>query len=122
MRTMENKIGKIQESLTKKLQAAFAPVLLKVLNESSQHRRNPNGETHFRVVIVSGAFEGLGRVVRHQSVQSLLQDERHQGLHALTLTCLTESELQANPSLAEISSPLCVTHSAPAPKSSKSNE
>ena len=98
----------IENSLIQKLQKEFSPVLLEVLNESSQHRRNPDGETHFRVILVSKVFEGMSRVARHQRVQGLLGDERDQGLHALTLTCLTEAEWKANPALAEeIKSPNC---------------
>ena len=50
--------------------AALAPLELEVIDESENHRGHggwrEGGETHFRVIIRSAAFDGLGRVARHR--------------------------------------------------------
>ena len=51
-----------------KLQAAFAPELLQVIDESAQHAGHsgarPGGETHFRVVMKAASLAGLTRVAQ----------------------------------------------------------
>mgnify|MGYP003383195840 CR=1 FL=1 len=87
----------IQQSITNKLNLAFAPERLDVINESSQHAGHHHvesghhatfdgsGETHFRVRIVSAAFAGKSRVERHRAVNELLAPELKAGLHALAI-------------------------------------
>lgn len=81
-----------QESIRAKLSSALDPVHLDVENESRMHSVPPGSESHFRVIVVSGAFEGQGRVDRHRRVNEILRDEFSQGLHALTLRALTPEE------------------------------
>jgi BolA protein len=80
--------GIIEEKLT----AALAPVHLEVTNESHNHSVRRGSETHFKVVVVSSAFEGMSRVERHRRVNDLLADLMATGLHALTITPRTPSE------------------------------
>lgn len=83
----------IKERITTKLTAAFSPVSLAVLDESHQHAGHafhpggvePRGETHFRIKIVSGAFEGKSRIDRHRMVNALLAEELADGVHALAI-------------------------------------
>ncbi len=86
----------IAETIRTKLQAAFAPVKLDVRDESEMHRghagHREGGETHFRVAIVSAAFEGLSRVDRHRRVHEVLDAELKSRVHALALTLLTPAE------------------------------
>lgn len=53
----------------------------------------PNAETHFRVEVVSAAFEGQNMVKRHRMVYGLLGDEMDAGLHALSLNTKTPDEV-----------------------------
>ena len=50
----------IKDTISNKLQAAFTPESLEVVDESHLHEghagHRPSGETHFRVYIVSQAF------------------------------------------------------------------
>lgn len=75
---------------------SLEPVRLEVLDESSDHRGHggwrEGGETHFKVVVVSAAFEGMSRVARQRMVYRLLGAEFTGGMHALALTVLTPSE------------------------------
>ena len=86
----------VAERLRSKFEAAFAPQELVIEDESARHAGHSGaregGESHFRVRIVSSAFEGLSRVERQRRVYDLAKDEIAEGLHALALTTLTPDE------------------------------
>jgi BolA protein len=86
---------RVQESITGKLEAALKPAHLEVINESHRHAVPPGSESHFKVVIVSDAFEGQPRVRRHQQVNAVLAEELEAGLHALSMETLTAAEWTA---------------------------
>jgi BolA protein len=68
----------------------------------------PKGsETHFKVVVVSAAFEGLGLVDRHRRVNQILEDELKQGVHALSIRALTPAQW-AESGAGEFASPPCL--------------
>lgn len=79
-----------------KLQKAFAPTRLVVVDESHLHQghagHRPGIETHFRVTIASAAFSGASRVARHRMVTGVLADEIGNPIHALALHTLTPEE------------------------------
>ncbi len=80
----------IARTIEQKLTAAFAPVSLNIVDESHLHANHvgarPEGETHFRVEIVSAAFEGVSRVARQRMVYELLAEELKGPVHALSLS------------------------------------
>ncbi len=80
----------VARSIQEKLTAAFAPVSLTVVDESHLHAGHvgarPEGETHFRVEIVAGAFEGTSRVERQRMVYDILAEELRGPVHALSLS------------------------------------
>src|SRR3954462_14126116 len=80
------------ERIRSTLTAALAPSQLDVENESRMHNVPAGSETHFKVVVVSDAFEGLGLVDRHRRVNAALADELKSGLHALTIRALTPAQ------------------------------
>ena len=69
----------VKETMTRKLEAAFAPASLTVLDESDQHHGHggwrEGGETHFRVSMRAAAFDGMTRVARSRAVHAALADE-----------------------------------------------
>ena len=77
------------ETIRRKLQAAFRPDVLEVMDDSESHRGHggwrEGGGTHFNVVIRAAAFNGLGRVERSRAVHSVLREELAGGVHALAL-------------------------------------
>ncbi len=81
------------------LRARFAPVALKVQDDSASHAGHagaaPGGQTHYSVAIVSAAFAGQSRVARSRLVHTVLQEEFADGLHALALTLRTPEEYAA---------------------------
>jgi len=95
------------ESITEKLTAGLAPIHLAVENESHMHNVPAGSQTHFKVLVVSAAFEGLGAIERHRRVHALLSDELKSGLHALTMRALTP-EQWATEGGASFESPKCL--------------
>lgn len=84
------------ETIKSKLEAAFSPVSLVIEDESHRHAGHagarPEGETHFRVAIVSPAFAGLGRVERQRRVHAVLAEELRTRVHALSLSVSAPGE------------------------------
>jgi len=89
-------MGAVAKAIDNKLRARFTPARLAVEDESLRHRGHSGyrdgGESHFRVEIVSAAFEGHSRIARQRLVYQALKDEFAAGLHALALTTLTPAE------------------------------
>jgi stress-induced morphogen len=96
-----------QERIQDKLGKELETLHLMVENESHQHSVKPGSETHFKVLIVSPAFEGLGTIDRHRRVHGILADELRSGLHALTLRALTPAQWEAE-GAAGFQSPACL--------------
>lgn len=81
----------VKMRIEQKLTDALAPTNLVVIDESHHHaghghHHHPDGETHFRVEIVSPAFAGRSRVERHRMVNALLAEELSGRVHALAIT------------------------------------
>ena len=85
-------MGLLENSIRQKINEVLRPSHFELLNESGGHRVPLGSETHFRLIVVSPLFEGLGRVARHQRIYQLLTSEREQGLHALALWTYTPEE------------------------------
>ena len=83
---------KIQRSIETKVAEELKPVYLNVTNESAMHNVPPGSESHFKLVIVSEKFAGLTRVKRHQTINTILEKELREDLHALSMETLTTEE------------------------------
>ena len=79
----------VRDIMTKKLNDAFAPESIDVVDEShlpeghAGHR--PGGQSHFRIYIVSQAFAGKSRIDRHRMINAVLADDLAGGVHALAI-------------------------------------
>ncbi|UDF27972.1 UNVERIFIED_ORG: BolA family transcriptional regulator [Roseateles sp. XES5] len=87
----------MKSSIAGKLDSAFAPERLEVINESHLHAGHQpgydgEGETHLRVRIVSAAFAGMSRVARHRAINDLVKAEFDAGLHALAVEAAAPGE------------------------------
>ncbi len=80
----------LQAEITQRLQTAFSPEHLEVINESHMHA-GPDTESHFKVVIVSREFEGMPLIQRHRQVNRVLEALRSQ-FHALALHTYTPAQ------------------------------
>ena len=80
----------MRERILAKLQAAFDPEALDVVDDSEAHRGHggyrEGGNTHFNVTIKASAFNGLNRVSQQRMINKELVEEFEGGLHALALS------------------------------------
>ncbi|MDA7967133.1 BolA family protein [Ruegeria sp.] len=78
----------VTEEIRTRLQEAFTPHELEVIDDSESHRghagHREGGESHFNVRIRSAAFQGQSRVARHRAVHAALGDVVPR-IHALAL-------------------------------------
>lgn len=85
----------IQDQIEEKIRNALKPEYLDVINESYMHNVPPGSESHFKVIIVSADFEDMGKVQRHQRMNSILAEELAGPVHALSMETLTTLEWEA---------------------------
>ncbi|MFN4058566.1 MAG: BolA family protein [Roseinatronobacter sp.] len=80
---------RIRDEIEQKLQAHFAPSLLRVEDDSESHRGHGGwreaGETHFNVVMRATALAPLSRLARHRAVHTALGADLVSRIHALAL-------------------------------------
>lgn len=81
-----------QQTIEDKLNREFDPLHLEVVNESHMHNVPEGSESHFKVTVVSAAFDGQQLIARHRSVNKVLGEELGGGVHALALHTLTPDE------------------------------
>ena len=83
-------------TIREKLEQAFRPVRLEVINEShlhAGHRSSPGtGDSHYRVLMVSEQFAGKSRLQRHRLVNEELAAELKGKVHALALNLRAPDE------------------------------
>lgn len=82
----------MQQALTERIHGGLAVEHFEILNESDNHSGPPGRESHFKVVVVSPAFEGQSLVKRHQAVYALVREQLAGGVHALALHTYTPAE------------------------------
>ena len=79
----------VTEQIAARLETAFTPRELEVVDDSESHRGHAGyqegGESHFNVRIRSAHFKGVSRVARHRAVHSALGAELIGRIHALAL-------------------------------------
>ncbi|KAF8305582.1 bola-like protein [Clavulina sp. PMI_390] len=94
--------GPVETSIRTKLVALLAPNELVISNDSWKHAHHAamkapgaaTGETHFNIKVVSEVFSGKTTMQRHRLIYGALSEELNHGLHALSLTTRTPTELQ----------------------------
>ncbi len=89
-------MGAVSQAIRSKLDAAFSPTRLDVVDESDRHAGHEGartgGESHFSVFIEARAFAGVGRVQRQRMVYGALTDELAGPIHALSVKALAPGE------------------------------
>ncbi len=88
--------GPLALEITVRLNAAFAPEQLNVINDSEHHHghagHDGSGESHFTVEIESAAFVGKTRLQRQRLVLAALGDIPGQRVHALAIKARAPGE------------------------------
>ena len=86
----------MKEEMAKEIFEQCQGTYLQIIDDSDSHKghrgvdRNEN--THFKVTIVSDAFNDQLKVKRHQYVYDICKPFFDRGLHALSLNTLTVAE------------------------------
>lgn len=84
------------ENLRDKLSRAIPVEHIDIQDESHLHAGHagarPEGNSHFRLVVVSDAFTDMSRVKRHQVIYRILHEEMQSHIHALAISALTPKE------------------------------
>lgn len=79
----------LRDRMIERLNEAFAPDRLEVIDESEDHRGHAGwhegGETHFRLKIRAPALSALGRLQRHRAVHAALGPEILAEIHAIAI-------------------------------------
>jgi BolA protein len=78
------------------IERALAPVSLEIEDESHRHAGHAgarDGRGHFRVDVVSRAFEGLGPLARHRAVYAAVGELMATDIHALAIRARTPGEV-----------------------------
>jgi len=86
----------VADKIRTKLQEAFSPARLELVDESALHAGHagarPEGESHFRLLIVAEMFNNRGRLERQRMVYQSLGDLMITDIHALSIKALTPDE------------------------------
>ncbi len=85
------------EAIREKIQAAFMPDQLDIIDESHLHAGHAgarDGKGHFNVNIISDQFAGKSLINRHKMVYEALSDLMETDIHALSIKAKTPEELQ----------------------------
>jgi BolA protein len=99
MTQINSRADRLEATLTK----AFAPTVLQIQDDSARHAGHAGaqagGQSHYSVLLVSGAFQGVTRIARSRAVHTALESEfgpaEQGGMHALALTLRTPEEHEA---------------------------
>jgi BolA protein len=86
----------IAKAMEMALQTAFSPIRMTLADDSDKHKghagHDGQGESHFRLLIVSDAFEGVGRLDRHRMIHKVLELFLSGRVHAMAIRALAPEE------------------------------
>ncbi len=81
-----------KQRIEQRLSSELSAMHIEVTDESHMHNVPPGAESHFKVLVVSDAFDGERLVGRHRRINALLNDELSGGMHALAIHAWTPKE------------------------------
>ena len=88
----------VADDIRRRLEA-LAPQKLELQDESAKHAGHagaaPGGNTHWKLTIVSAAFEGTNTVARHRMIYQALGELMQAPIHALSITARAPGETDA---------------------------
>lgn len=81
----------MQQILEQRLQEAFSPSHLEIIDDSDKHRGHAGsqgGARHFTVIIKADCFQGVSRIKAHRMIYDVLNDLIPDKIHALQIKIL----------------------------------
>ena len=93
---MENVSKKRAAMLRERLYQGLGAEFVEVDDQSHLHAGHSGaaaGGSHFEVVVISKAFEGLATLARHRLVYQAVGDAMTQDIHALSIKAYTPGEV-----------------------------
>lgn len=82
--------------IRERLETAFHPSHLEVIDESDQHIGHPGhqgGGRHFAIVIAADIFQNLSRIEVHRKIYNLFNDLIPDRIHALKIKWLKNEQI-----------------------------
>lgn len=83
-------------AIRERLEVVFEPEALEIDDQSHLHAGHAgarDGRGHFRVMLVTGKFDGMGLLARHRAIYDALGDLMQTDIHALTIEAVASDEL-----------------------------
>lgn len=88
--------GPVATEMRRRLESALSPTRIELVDDSEKHRGhggyNPDGESHFSLLIESPAFAGVSRIGRQRMIHKALGDLLDQRVHALSIKAFAPGE------------------------------
>lgn len=88
--------GPVVTEMLRRLNSALSPISVQLVDDSEKHRGhggyNPEGESHFTLVIESAAFAGKSRVERQRMIYAALGELMQERVHALSIRARAPGE------------------------------
>lgn len=88
--------GPVATEMLRRLNSALSPISVQLVDDSEKHRGhggyNPEGESHFTLVIESAAFAGKSRVERQRMIYAALGELMQERVHALSIRARAPGE------------------------------
>ncbi|MBO9560984.1 MAG: BolA family transcriptional regulator [Caulobacter sp.] len=89
-------MGAVADTIAAKLNHAFSPTRLEVVDDSHRHQghagHREGGESHFNLLIEAEAFAGKARVQRQRLIFQALAEEMAGPVHALSIVAKAPGE------------------------------
>jgi BolA protein len=85
-----------KEEIRSRLESGFHPEMLIVEDESHLHAGHEgakDGRGHFRVHVVSEAFNGMRTIARHRAIYETMGSLMETDIHALSIEVYSSDEL-----------------------------
>lgn len=93
---MSTSVGPLATSMLQNVKAALSPVHIDLVNESSSHGGDASAESHFKLFVVSSAFEGKSVLERHRLVNDAVRaGASNIPVHALSISAKTPAQWSA---------------------------
>lgn len=104
----------VKTFLESTIETALSPSYLEVVDESFMHNVPEGAQSHFKVTVVSNAFEGKRLIARHREINGLATEALQGPVHALALHTYTPAEWEARGGQS-LTSPNCLGGSNTSP-------